>query len=233
MTGSAWRGRPVAWPRWLFGRRYWCRSLPHMPEAFISSTTSPGPGVGSGKFMISTARSPVKHDAPHGFLRLSFVATKSIGVCRLALPGNRCAATGVQDCRLPFGAVCLQPGNEVVECRAHAADTAQVLVHHHPDLESDIECRIEDADEHRAARRKGHLADTDAHPCTDRRKSRLVAVRAEGEVRFCGRTGKSGANSRIAGPAVPADEAGAGEVGHDPRRSMTCRGSFGSRTVRA
>src|SRR5690349_19490786 len=31
-----------------------------MPEAFISSTTSPGPGVGSGKVMISTARPPGK-----------------------------------------------------------------------------------------------------------------------------------------------------------------------------
>src|SRR5438045_3991839 len=29
-----------------------------MPEAFISSTTSPGPGVGSGKLRSSTLRSP-------------------------------------------------------------------------------------------------------------------------------------------------------------------------------
>src|SRR5438067_11734039 len=31
-----------------------------MPEAFISSTTSPGPGVGSGKLFSSTLRSPRK-----------------------------------------------------------------------------------------------------------------------------------------------------------------------------
>src|SRR6266446_2455070 len=31
-----------------------------MPEAFISSTTSPGPGVGSGKLRSSTLRSPRK-----------------------------------------------------------------------------------------------------------------------------------------------------------------------------
>src|SRR4051812_29662486 len=31
-----------------------------MPEAFISSTTSPGPGVGSGKLLSSTLRSPRK-----------------------------------------------------------------------------------------------------------------------------------------------------------------------------
>src|SRR5262252_91074 len=31
-----------------------------MPEAFISSTTSPGPGVGSGKLVRSRVRSPVK-----------------------------------------------------------------------------------------------------------------------------------------------------------------------------
>src|SRR5579862_8333621 len=48
---------PVAPP--AFGRRYWCRSLPHMPEAFISMTTSPSPGVGSGKFISSSWRSPV------------------------------------------------------------------------------------------------------------------------------------------------------------------------------
>src|SRR5260370_1623031 len=30
-----------------------------------------------------------KHDATHGFLRLLFVATKSIEVCRLSLPGNQ------------------------------------------------------------------------------------------------------------------------------------------------
>src|SRR5882757_632630 len=58
MTGSALAGMPVPVRGRFFGRRYWCRSDPHMPEAFISSTTSPGPGVGSGKVMISTARSP-------------------------------------------------------------------------------------------------------------------------------------------------------------------------------
>src|SRR5882757_7434352 len=58
MTGSALAGMPVPARGRFFGRRYCCRSEPHMPEAFISSTTSPGPGVGSGKVMISTARSP-------------------------------------------------------------------------------------------------------------------------------------------------------------------------------
>ena len=44
---------------WPFGRRYWCRSEPHMPDAFISTTTSPGPGVGSGNVISSRPRSPV------------------------------------------------------------------------------------------------------------------------------------------------------------------------------
>src|ERR1700733_1282193 len=48
---------PVSPP--AFGRRYWCKSLPHMPEAFISMTTSSGPGVGSGKFISSSSRPPV------------------------------------------------------------------------------------------------------------------------------------------------------------------------------
>src|SRR5574341_1565196 len=38
--------------------RYECRSLPHMPEALISNTTSPGPGVGSGNSRSSNRRSP-------------------------------------------------------------------------------------------------------------------------------------------------------------------------------
>src|SRR5271169_3761337 len=60
MTGSGLTGSPpIAAPPDL-GRRYWCRSLPHMPEAFISTTTSPGPGVGSGNSIISICRSPVK-----------------------------------------------------------------------------------------------------------------------------------------------------------------------------
>src|SRR3984893_4072148 len=58
MTGSELAGMPVPVRGRFFGRRYWCSSDPHMPEAFISSTTSPGPGVGSGKVMISTARAP-------------------------------------------------------------------------------------------------------------------------------------------------------------------------------
>src|SRR3954470_20944964 len=40
-----------------------------MPEAFISITTSPGPGVGSGKFLSSTLRSPRK-TTPRTRLRL-------------------------------------------------------------------------------------------------------------------------------------------------------------------
>src|SRR5262245_37799778 len=38
--------------------RYECRSLPHMPEALISNTTSPGPGVGSGNSRSSNRRLP-------------------------------------------------------------------------------------------------------------------------------------------------------------------------------
>src|SRR4051812_16024372 len=46
-----------------------------MPEAFISSTTSPGPGVGSGKLFSSTLRSPWK-TAPR---------TRSVLACDLRL----------------------------------------------------------------------------------------------------------------------------------------------------
>ena len=60
ITGFGFAGNPVALaPPLVFGRRYWCRSLPHMPEAFISTTTSSGPGVGSGKSIISSSRPPV------------------------------------------------------------------------------------------------------------------------------------------------------------------------------
>ena len=40
--------------------RYGGRSLPHMPEAFIWTTTSRGPGAGSGKSRTSSLRSPRK-----------------------------------------------------------------------------------------------------------------------------------------------------------------------------
>ena len=61
ITGLGLAGRPVALaPPLVFGRRYWCRSLPHMPEAFISTTTSSGPGVGSGNSINSSSRPPVK-----------------------------------------------------------------------------------------------------------------------------------------------------------------------------
>src|SRR6516162_772271 len=60
ITGSGLTGRPPIAAPPDFGRRYWCRSLPHMPEAFISTTTSPGPGVGSGNSIISICRSPGK-----------------------------------------------------------------------------------------------------------------------------------------------------------------------------
>ena len=60
ITGFGFAGNPVALaPPLVFGRRYWCRSLPHMPEAFISTTTSSGPGVGSGNSIISSSRPPV------------------------------------------------------------------------------------------------------------------------------------------------------------------------------
>src|ERR1700733_3411227 len=60
ITGFGLAGNPVALaPPLVFGRRYWCRSLPHMPEAFISTTTSSGPGVGSGNSIISSSRAPV------------------------------------------------------------------------------------------------------------------------------------------------------------------------------
>src|SRR6266705_3055105 len=40
--------------------RYGCRSLPHMPEALMARTTSPGPGAGSGNSCRSSFRSPRK-----------------------------------------------------------------------------------------------------------------------------------------------------------------------------
>src|SRR5712691_2828166 len=56
MTGSPRLRMPMAAVPPL--ARYVCRSLPHMPEAFISKTTSPGPGVGSGKSRSSKRLSP-------------------------------------------------------------------------------------------------------------------------------------------------------------------------------
>jgi hypothetical protein len=52
----------------------------------ISSTTSPGPGVGSGKVMISTARSPGNTTPRMASSTLLFVATESIEVCHRSLP---------------------------------------------------------------------------------------------------------------------------------------------------
>src|SRR4051794_32081365 len=60
MTGFGLTGSPPIASPPDFGRRYWWRSLPHMPEAFISTTTSPGPGVGSGNSISSISRSPLK-----------------------------------------------------------------------------------------------------------------------------------------------------------------------------
>src|SRR5439155_13073125 len=60
MTGFGLTGRPPIDSPPDLGRRYWCRSLPHIPEAFISTTTSPGPGVGSGNSISSISRPPVK-----------------------------------------------------------------------------------------------------------------------------------------------------------------------------
>src|SRR6184192_3031917 len=67
MVGSVLGAMPVPARGWPFGRRYWWRSDPHIPDAFISSTTSPGPGVGSAKFRVD---GPVtrEHDAAHGVL---------------------------------------------------------------------------------------------------------------------------------------------------------------------
>src|SRR5487761_238252 len=59
ITGFGLTGKPPIDSPPDFGRRYWCRSLPHMPEAFISTTTSPGPGVGSGNSIIAISRSPL------------------------------------------------------------------------------------------------------------------------------------------------------------------------------
>jgi len=59
MTGSV-LADARACPRMFFAAVIRCRSDPHMPEAFISSTTSPGPGVDRRKFMVSTERSPGK-----------------------------------------------------------------------------------------------------------------------------------------------------------------------------
>src|SRR2546423_5222628 len=60
ITGFGLTGRPPIDSPPDLGRRYWCRSLPHIPEAFISTTTSPEPGVGSGNSIISISRPPVK-----------------------------------------------------------------------------------------------------------------------------------------------------------------------------
>ena len=57
ITGPPLRLKPSAAARRRRRGRI-CRSLPHMPEALISSTTSPGPGAGSGNSRISTRRSP-------------------------------------------------------------------------------------------------------------------------------------------------------------------------------
>src|SRR5262245_25383885 len=56
-TGPPWPPRPSAAAA-LPTARYGCRSLPHMPEAFMATTTSPGPGVGSGNSRSSSFRPP-------------------------------------------------------------------------------------------------------------------------------------------------------------------------------
>src|SRR6266478_3927405 len=71
MTGFGLTGKPPIDSPPDLGRRYWCRSLPHMPEAFISTTTSSGPGLGSGNSISSISRSPVKTTPRIGFLRFS------------------------------------------------------------------------------------------------------------------------------------------------------------------
>src|SRR5438132_5830138 len=60
ITGLGLTGRPPIDSPPDLERRYWCRSLPHIPEALISTTTSSGPGVGSGNSIISISRSPLK-----------------------------------------------------------------------------------------------------------------------------------------------------------------------------
>ena len=39
-----------------------------MPDAFISTTTSPEPGVGSGKFINSSSQFALEYHAAHRFL---------------------------------------------------------------------------------------------------------------------------------------------------------------------
>src|SRR5260221_5855621 len=52
-----------------------------MPEAFISSTTSPGPGVGSGKLLSSILRSPRKTTP-----RMPLVLCRQLGLLAGRLP---------------------------------------------------------------------------------------------------------------------------------------------------
>src|SRR2546427_11441542 len=59
MTGPLPPPRPRALAA-LPAARYGCRSLPHMPEALMAMTTSPGPGVGSGNSRSSSFRLPRK-----------------------------------------------------------------------------------------------------------------------------------------------------------------------------
>src|SRR5437763_2955819 len=86
MVGSLGAASPPVEPP-LLGRRYWCKSLPHMPEAFISTTTSPSPGVGSGNCISSSWRSPVK-TTPRIPSSASLLAKRSAAsLARFAEPG--------------------------------------------------------------------------------------------------------------------------------------------------
>src|SRR5882762_11429276 len=68
-----------------------------MPEAFISSTTSPGPGVGSGKLRSSTLRSPRKTTP-----RMRLVLLRELGLRARRLPQRHRRRRALA---LPFGLV--------------------------------------------------------------------------------------------------------------------------------
>src|SRR3954471_77620 len=68
-----------------------------MPEAFISSTTSPGPGVGSGKLLSSILRSPRKTTP-----RMALVLLCQLGLFPRRLPQRH---GGGRALALPVGLV--------------------------------------------------------------------------------------------------------------------------------
>ena len=69
-----------------------------MPDAFISSTASPGPGVGSSKVIVSTLRSP-RNTTPR--IAPSLAAVRGNGRPRAAAGASAGAGDGVRQRALP------------------------------------------------------------------------------------------------------------------------------------